>query len=104
MTKKKEDADREKEFEAMKGMPLQELILDHAKEKYLIVPLAAEWAKELKRTEEFRHMTQNEILDKSLYDVITGAITWDKVKKIIAANGHGPAVEGAEAPKKKKDD
>ena len=99
MSKKKDE--EAKEFESMKGMPLQQLILDKAKEKYLIVPLAAEWAKELKKTEEFRHMTQNEILDMSLVDVITGKVTWKKLKaRAAVVLEAGAAVE--EAPKKSK--
>jgi len=98
MSKKKEE--EAKEFESMKGMSLDQLILDKAKEKYLIVPLAAEWAKELKKSEEFRHMTQNEILDKSLVDVITGKVTWEKLKKAAAAKLELAGEE--EAPKKTK--
>ena len=96
MPKKKEG-----DAEEIKKMPLEELILDKAKEKYLLVPLAAEWAKELKKSEEWRHMTQNEILDKSLEDVISGSITWEKLKKMAAAN---PTDGAAEEPKKSKKD
>lgn len=99
MSKKKDE--QAKEFESMKGMTLQQLILDKAKEKYLIVPLAAEWAKELKKTEEFRHMTQNEILDMSLVDVITGKVTWEKLKARAAVVLEAAAAL-EEAPKKAK--
>lgn len=102
MTKKK-DAEA-KSIAELKALPLEQLVLDKAKEKYLLVPLAAEWAKELKKSEEFRHMTQNEILDKSLEDVISGAITWEKLEKAQKeSNGAAEAEAEAEAPKKKKE-
>lgn len=101
MPKKKEDA---KAIAELKALPLEELVLDKAKEKYLLVPLAAEWAKELKKSEEFRHMTQNEILDKSLEDVISGAITWEKLKKVAAASAANGSEGEEEAAKKKKDE
>lgn len=100
MAKKKESG--EKQVAELRALPLEQLILDKAKEKYNLVPLAAAWAKEIKKTEEFRHMTQNEILDKALEDVISGAVTWATLDKAKESNGAAEAEE--EAPKAKKKD
>ncbi|MDD5657317.1 MAG: hypothetical protein PHF00_08705 [Elusimicrobia bacterium] len=56
--------------EAVKSV--EELILDYQRDKYSVIPLAAAWAKELRRKEENRHMTANEILEAALAAVRSG--------------------------------
>lgn len=97
---KKEKADKAA-VEDLKSLPLEQLILDKAGAKYNLVSLAAEWAKQLRRSEEFRHMTQNEILDKALEDTIKGEVTWELVEKARAAAAVAEA-EALEAEKKVK--
>lgn len=62
----------------------EELILDFGKGKYSAIPLAALWAKELKKREENRHLTPAEILDAALRDVLGGKIGWKDLKKASA--------------------
>ena len=62
----------------------EELMLNFGKGKYSAIPLAALWAKELKRREENRHLTPAEILDAALRDVLSGKVGWKDLKKISA--------------------
>jgi hypothetical protein len=59
---------------------LQELVLDYKGARYKVVPVAAAWARVLRRQEENRHLTPNEILQRALRDVLSGAVDWDKLK------------------------
>jgi hypothetical protein len=65
---------------------VEEMILDYPVGKYSAIPLAAFWAKELRRREEHRHLTSNEILDLSLRDVLSGEVDWKDLKKATAAS------------------
>lgn len=85
---KKESAD--KEPQPLKTV--EELILNFQGGKYSAIPLAAQWAKVLRRKEENRHLTANEILDLALREVLGGEVDWKDLKKAITAGG------AAEAP------
>ena len=63
----------------------EELILNFGKGKYSAIPMAALWAKELKRREENRHLTPAEVLDQALRDVLGGKVDWKDLKKVSAA-------------------
>ena len=73
-----------KEVETIKKTT-EELILNFGKGKYSAIPMAALWAKELKRREENRHLTPAEILDQALRDVLGGKVDWKDLKKVSAA-------------------
>ncbi len=77
------DVDSEKEG-AAKAKSLEGLILDYRGEKYAVVPVASAWAKVLRRKEENRHATANELLEMALRDVLSGEITWKDVNKAVA--------------------
>jgi hypothetical protein len=62
----------------------EELILNFGKGKYSAIPMAALWAKELKRREENRHLTPAELLDQALRDVLGGKVDWKDLKKVSA--------------------
>jgi hypothetical protein len=76
--------------EAAKNVPeiikktTEELILNFGKGKYSAIPMAALWAKELKKHEENRHLTPAEILDLALRDVLGGKVDWKDLKKVAA--------------------
>lgn len=72
-----------KDVEAVKKTT-EELILNFGKGKYSAIPMAALWAKELKRREENRHLTPAEILDLALRDVLGGKVDWKDLKKVSA--------------------
>lgn len=59
----------------------EELILNFGKGKYSAIPMAALWAKELKKHEENRHLTPAELLDLALRDVLGGKVDWKDLKK-----------------------
>lgn len=88
-----------------KPKSVEELILDYQKDKYSVVPLASVWAKELRRKEENRHLTANEILELALRDVLTGNADWKTVKKALAASAkeEGGLLQAIKEPKKSKD-
>jgi alanyl-tRNA synthetase len=72
----------------------EELILNFGKGKYSAIPMAALWAKELKRREENRHLTPAEILDLALREVLGGHVDWKDLKK-VATVVEAEAVEAA---------
>ncbi|MDE2490859.1 MAG: hypothetical protein KGM24_08425 [Elusimicrobia bacterium] len=59
----------------------EEMILDFGKGKYSAIPMAAIWAKELKKREENRHLTPAELLDLALREVLSGKVGWKDLKK-----------------------
>ena len=71
--------------EAPETKTTEELILNFGKGKYSAIPMAALWAKELKKREENRHLTPAEILDLALRDVLGGKVDWKDLKKAVAA-------------------
>ncbi len=77
-----------KEVKTAPEMPksTEELILNYQKDKYAVIPLASVWAKELRRKEENRHLTANEILDLALREVLDGTVDWKTVKKALASS------------------
>jgi hypothetical protein len=77
----------------------EELILNFGKGKYSAIPMAALWAKELKKREENRHLTPAEILDQALRDVLGGKVDWKDLKK-VAASIEADSVAAAAAEKK----
>jgi hypothetical protein len=83
--------------EAAKEVPAvkttEEMILNFPRGKYSAIPMAALWAKELKKREENRHLTPAELLDLAVREVLGGKVDWKDLKKAAAAAGE-------EAPKK----
>jgi len=77
--------------ESAKDEPVQEpktvdeMILNYPNGKYTAIPLAALWAKVLRKREENRHLTPAELLDLSLKEVLSGSVDWKDVKKAMAA-------------------
>jgi hypothetical protein len=67
---------------------LENLVLDAMSGKYSIVPLAAGWAKIIRRREENRHLTQNDIIKLALRQVLDGQVTW---KDVDSAASEQPA-------------
>ncbi len=64
---------------------VDEMILNYPNGKYSAIPLAALWAKVLRKKEENRHLTPAELLDLALKDVLGGGVDWKDVKKAMAA-------------------
>lgn len=71
---------KKKNPEDYKGKSIEQLILDQGDGKYGLVPLASTWALILRRRDENRHLTQPELLDLALRQLLTGEIDEDTVK------------------------
>jgi hypothetical protein len=76
---------------------VDEMILNYPNGKYSAIPLAALWAKILHKREENRHLTQAELLDLSLKEVLGGKVDWKDVKKAMQS-----VADGGEAVEEKK--
>ncbi|MBI5882548.1 MAG: hypothetical protein HZB91_05530 [Elusimicrobia bacterium] len=107
-TKKKvgEDSEASKkdapEAEASKPV-LDELVLNHKTGKYSAIPLISMWAKELRKREDLRHLTPNEILELSMTQVLNGTVGWGDLKKALASGAAKPtALEVLTKSKKEK--
>ncbi len=78
-----------KETKAVQDAPaiksVNEMILNYPNGKYTAIPLAALWAKVLRKREENRHLTPAELLDLSLKEVLGGEIGWKELKKAMVA-------------------
>ncbi|MFA6318372.1 MAG: hypothetical protein WC943_13260 [Elusimicrobiota bacterium] len=89
MTTTKKKHDEESETPEDKAMPvkpvLDELVLNYKTGKYSAIPLIAMWAKELRKREDLRHLTPNEILELSMEQVLNGTVGWDDLKKAFAS-------------------
>ncbi|MBI3549854.1 MAG: hypothetical protein HY078_12520 [Elusimicrobia bacterium] len=94
---KKQDAEKE----AVPEKVLEQLILDRSHGKYALVPMASVWALELRRQEEHRHLTQIEILDMALRDLLTGKVSAEQVEKAAAAAAVIAARAAADTKEKK---
>ena len=68
---------------------VDEMILNYPNGKYSAIPLAALWAKILRKREENRHLTPAELLDLSLKHVLSGEVDWKDVKSAMSASSDG---------------
>ncbi|MBI4348862.1 MAG: hypothetical protein HY553_18640 [Elusimicrobia bacterium] len=94
---------KKKNPEDYKGKSIEQLILDQGDGKYGLVPLASTWALVLRRRDENRHLTQPELLDLALRQILTGEVDEDTVKSSadeLAAQA--VSADGALADAKKK--
>ncbi len=89
MEKEKVNAQFEK-GEVSADISIESLILDYPKSKYEAIPLAAEWGQLIRRKEENRHMTPNEVLEMAMRDVLSGRITWKDVRKANVQEAESP--------------
>lgn len=98
MTKKKAEAVEEKAPQS-----LEQLVLDKKEGKYRVVELVSYWAKSLRTKEEHRHLTQNELLELALQQVLAGAVTEKELEKAkqAAPSPDAASEEPLEKAKKK---
>ena len=78
MSKKEEKAQEQTPEEA----PLQQLMLNTKIEKYKLIPIAMRWVRELEKREENKGLTQAQILDLALKDILTGTISMEEISKL----------------------
>lgn len=72
----------------------EEMILNFPRGKYSAIPMAALWAKELKKREVNRHLTPAELLDLAVREVLGGKVDWKDLKQAAANGGEPSAKDG----------
>ena len=98
----KEKAEKSKKQEKVEvEKSLEQLILEKGDGKYEIVSVASAWASELHHMEEYRHLTQNELLELALKDVLSGKVEEKEVRaKAAHRAAHTPPSPAKEKEKK----
>jgi len=80
---------------------LQELILNKRTGKYEVIDQMSFWAKHLRSMEEHRHLTQTEILDLAISQVLSGKADPEEITKLMAGDAKAKKKEAAEKSAKK---
>ncbi len=81
---------------------LEELILNRTHGKYQVVELISFHAKHLRQLEEFRHLTQTEVLELAMREVLSGTVSEEELLKKLIATPKATGKKDAEKPAKKK--
>lgn len=63
---------------------LEQLISDYGPSKYNDIVRAMQWARHLRRQEEFRNIPMAELIDRSLFDVVSGKVKVDEIEAAVA--------------------
>ena len=61
---------------------VEELFFNSGKGKYEVTKLAIDWIKVKKNEEGYKNLSQTEMLDKALRDVLSGEATYEKIAEI----------------------
>ncbi|OEG70804.1 hypothetical protein ATZ36_17705 [Candidatus Endomicrobiellum trichonymphae] len=64
------------------GMQLESAVSMSQLGRYEIVKLALEWIEVIKQYEDYRKLTQTELIDKVLNDVVTNVATREKIEEL----------------------
>lgn len=75
-------AKKEKEKEA----DLEQLISDYGPSKYHDIVRAMQWARHIRRQEESRGMTMAELIDRALFDIVSGKVKVDEIEAAVKAD------------------
>lgn len=75
---------------------LEQLVLDKRSGKYQVVEKISFWAKELRKLEEHRHLTQTEILELAMTEVLGGKVCEDDLAKKMAEAKASEGPKGSE--------
>jgi hypothetical protein len=62
---------------------LEKLISDYGPSKYNDIVRAMQWARHLRRQEEFRNIPMAELIDRSLLDVVSGRVKVAEIEEAI---------------------
>ena len=62
--------------------PIEELFFASGKGKYEVTKLAIDWIKVKKDEDEYRKLSQAELLDRAVRDVLSGEATYEKIAEI----------------------
>jgi len=61
---------------------VEELFFESGKGKYEVSKLAIDWIKVKKNEEGYKNLSQTQMLDKALRDVLTGEASYEKIAEI----------------------
>lgn len=62
--------------------PVEELFFESGMGKYDVTKLAIEWIKVKKNEEEYRRLSQKDLLDRAIKDVVTGVASYKAIEEI----------------------
>ena len=65
---------------------LEKLISDYGPSKYQDIVRAMQWARHLRRQEEFRNIPMAELIDRSLYDVVSGKVKVPEIEEAVKSD------------------
>jgi uncharacterized protein Smg (DUF494 family) len=65
---------------------LEKLISDYGPSKYQDIVRAMQWARHLRRQDEFRNIPMAELIDRSLLDVVSGKIKVAEIEEAVKAD------------------
>jgi hypothetical protein len=68
-------------------MPIEQLILDYAQKKYVLINAALRWSKEVAKKEHQQQLptrTVREVIDTALRDIISGNVKMADIAKLPA--------------------
>lgn len=69
-----------------KEADLEKLISDYGPSKYLDIVRAMQWARHLRRQEEFRNVPMAELIDRALFDVVSGKVKVPEIEESVKAD------------------
>lgn len=61
---------------------VEELFFESGKGKYEVTKLAIDWIKVKKNDEGYKNLSQTQMLDKALKDVLSGEASYEKIEEI----------------------
>lgn len=62
--------------------PVEELFFESGRGKYEVTKIAIDWIKLKKDEEGYKNLSQPNLLDKAVREVISGEATYDKIEEI----------------------
>ena len=65
---------------------LDRLISNYGPSKYQDIVRAMQWARHLRRQEEFRNVPMAELIDRSLLDVVSGKVKVPEIEEAVKAD------------------
>ncbi|OGR44847.1 MAG: hypothetical protein A2X35_06010 [Elusimicrobia bacterium GWA2_61_42] len=65
---------------------LEKLISDYGPSKYQDIVRAMQWARHLRRQEDFRNIPMAELIDRSLFDVVSGKVKVPEIEAAVTAD------------------
>lgn len=62
---------------------LEQLISDYGPSKYTDIVRAMQWARHLRRQEDSRTMTMAELIDRALFDIVSGKVAVPEIEAAV---------------------